>query len=132
MAERSRDWLEQARRDLENARWNIQGAYYEWACFASQQAAEKALKGVFQRLGATAWGHSVAMLLAGLQEHLKVPEEVLTCGRKLDRFYVPARYPNGWEAGSPKDYYAREDAEDAVSCGEQVLRFCEGVLAQRE
>lgn len=51
MAERSRDWMDQARRDLESARWQAQGGYYEWACFVAHQAAEKAIKAVYQRRG---------------------------------------------------------------------------------
>ncbi|MDQ7850022.1 MAG: HEPN domain-containing protein [Armatimonadota bacterium] len=44
MAERSRDWVEQARRDLESARLQAEGGFFEWACFVSQQAAEKAVR----------------------------------------------------------------------------------------
>ncbi len=129
MAERSADWIAQARRDLEAARWQGQGGFHEWACFTAQQAAEKAAKAVYARLGGAAWGHSVAELLLGLRERVEVPEELITCGRRLDRFYIPARYPNGWETGSPQQYYTQEDTERAVSDSEQVLRFCEGLLA---
>lgn len=130
MADRSRDWYEQARRDLENARWEVQGGFHEWACFVAQQAAEKALKGVYQKLGAEAWGHSVAALLEGLRGRLEVDKELTNCGRALDRFYIPARYPNGWDRGAPTEYYTREDADGAISCAERVLRFCDGVLAR--
>ena len=61
--ERSRDFLLQAKRDLEQARLSLREGFFEWAAFAAQQAAEKAVKAVFQRLGAVAWGHSVAGLL---------------------------------------------------------------------
>lgn len=49
--ERSADWMEQARGDLEHARFDVQGRFYEWACFSAQQAAGKAVKAVFQKLG---------------------------------------------------------------------------------
>lgn len=130
MAERSEDWMAQARRDLDQARWSLEGGFHEWACFVSQQAAEKAVKAVYQRLGAESWGHSVASLLEGLEREVDVPEEVGACGRGLDRYYVPARYPNGWESGAPKDYYREDDAREAVGCAERVLRFCEGLLAR--
>lgn len=129
MAERSRDWFEQARRDLESARWQTQGGFHEWACFICQQAAEKAIKAAYHRFGGEAWGHSVALLLDGLQERRTVPDELVGCGRLLDRFYIPARYPNGWDTGSPKDYYTAEDADRALGCAEAILRFCEGLLA---
>lgn len=48
MPERSKDWLSQAIRDLEKAGMDIKWGYYEWACFTAQQAAEKAVKSLFQ------------------------------------------------------------------------------------
>jgi len=49
MATRHQDWLWQARRDVEHARASLDGQFYEWACFAAQQGAEKALKALFQK-----------------------------------------------------------------------------------
>jgi HEPN domain-containing protein len=43
MADRSADWLAQADRDLEQARASQRDGRHEWACFAAQQSAEKAL-----------------------------------------------------------------------------------------
>jgi len=129
VAERSRDWMEQARRDLESARWLARGGFHEWACFAAQQAAEKGVKAAYAKLGGAAWGHSVAELLAGLSERVEVPAEIRDAARRLDRFYVPARYPNGWETGSPHRYFEEEDADGAVRDSDAVLRFCEGLLA---
>ena len=57
MATRYADWLWQAKRDIEHARASALSGFYERACFAAQQAAEKALKALFQRRGADAWGH---------------------------------------------------------------------------
>jgi len=44
MANRDRDWLRQAHRDLEQAEDSRRTGHHEWACFAAQQAAEKAVK----------------------------------------------------------------------------------------
>ncbi len=38
------DWLEEAKADIKHARLSLNGGSYNWACFAPQQAAEKALK----------------------------------------------------------------------------------------
>ncbi|MCR4405191.1 MAG: HEPN domain-containing protein [Candidatus Acetothermia bacterium] len=64
--ERSRDWLDQVKGELEHAKSDVKGGYYDWAWFSSQQAAEKGVKAVFQRLGREAWGHSAAELLQKL------------------------------------------------------------------
>lgn len=128
--ERSQDWLSQAERDLENAAYQRRGAYHEWATFAAQQAAEKAIKAVYQRFGGDAWGHSCFQLLRGLLEERGIEgSENLDRARLLDRFYVPARYPNGWEAGAPKDMITERDADDAIRAAEEILRFCKDLLA---
>jgi HEPN domain-containing protein len=46
MAERSADWMRQAEADLRHARHALEDGDYEWSAFASQQAAEKAIKAV--------------------------------------------------------------------------------------
>ena len=71
MVERSADWMKQAERDLENAKYELKGGFYEWSCFLCQQAAEKAVKAIYQKLGAEAFGHSVAGLLKKLPEKYK-------------------------------------------------------------
>ena len=72
--ERSKDWLYQAQGDLEHARSDLERGYHEWACFSAQQAAEKAVKAVFQRMGCEAWGHSIADLLQELSTSHQIPQ----------------------------------------------------------
>ncbi len=130
MPERSLDWIRQAKRDLEMAKKAMESGFYEWSCFAAQQAAEKAVKAVFQKLGAVAWGHSVYDLLKVLSKKVQVPEDVLNCGRALDKYYIPTRYPNGFEAGSPFEYFTEEDARNAILYCRRVVQFCESILAE--
>ena len=52
--DRSKDWLDEAKSDLAHARNDLKGSFYNWACFSAQQASEKAVKAVFQRMGAEA------------------------------------------------------------------------------
>jgi HEPN domain-containing protein len=132
MVERSEDWLAQAERDLESARWQLQGGYYEWVCFASQQAAEKAAKALYQYLHAAAWGHMVSRLLSELPEAVRPDRELIERAIYLDRHYIAPRYPNGFERGAPRDYYTQRDAEEAISHAESILGFCrDHILGQR-
>ncbi|MBI2230109.1 MAG: HEPN domain-containing protein [Deltaproteobacteria bacterium] len=94
MASRARDWFNQAAKDLEQAKDCRQGGRHEWACFASQQAAEKAVKALHLRLGQEAWGHVIAKLIQELPQSINVAEELIHKARVLDNFYIPARYPN--------------------------------------
>lgn len=130
MASRERAWLDQAKRDLEHARHSLRDEDFEWACFAAQQASEKAVKAVYQRRGAEAWGHSVSELLQGLQQSERIEENVVDMARELDRHYIPARYPNAHPQGPPFRYYTRGDAERAIGYGESIIRICEDLLAR--
>lgn len=56
MATRVEDWLRQADKDLKHARNSVADGDYEWACFAAQQSAEKALKALYQKLAGRATG----------------------------------------------------------------------------
>lgn len=129
MPSRHQDWFNQGKRDVELARWCIEGSHYEWACFAAQQAAEKVIKAVFQRLGGEAWGHSATDLLKALPISRAVETKLLNAARELDRHYIPARYPNSHPSGAPFQHYMREEAVRAVSNAESIIVFCEGVLA---
>ena len=130
--ERSRDWLVQAQGDLEHARHDLEYKFYDWACFSAQQAAEKAVKAVFQRLGAEAWGHSVADLLKELGKHFSVPEALIERALELDKAYIPARYPNAHPSGAPRERYTHQEAERLVNHADAIVRFCEGLLSQMD
>jgi len=131
MPERSKDWLDQAERDLGRAKLDIDHAYYEWACFVSQQAAEKAIKAVFQGLNRSVRGHGILKMLNVLQDEIEprgAPEALFHYARVLDRYYIEARYPNGFPSGKPADYFDQTLAEEAVNAAEKIIRFCRGYL----
>ena len=59
---RSRDWLRQAIHDLEQAEESRRAGRYDWACFAAQQAAEKAVKALHLHFGQEARGRTTFKL----------------------------------------------------------------------
>jgi HEPN domain-containing protein len=102
MSGRAADWFRQAEADLEHARRAQRDTDYEWACFAAQQAAEKAAKAAHAALGQEAWGHVVTELLEALRSHVpEIDSTLLDRTRALDKLYIPTRYPNGLAAGPP-------------------------------
>ena len=117
---RHADWFRQAKRKLDSARWDIQGGFYEDACFSAQQSAELAAKALLESQGRIGLGHSVYQLL---QTAGGVPQDVLAAARLLDRYYIPTRYPNGFPAGAPMDFYDQPTAEEAVRRAETILGF---------
>jgi HEPN domain-containing protein len=130
MASRHADWLKQAQRDLEHARKSLGNGDYEWACFAAQQAAEKAVKAAYQKLGGEAWGHSVTALLRSLPKSSPPDDPLSDAAKDLDKHYIPARYPNAHPEGAPYEYYTRGEAERALANAEKILQFCAGILAE--
>lgn len=128
--ERSRDWMDQAEGDLLHARSDLEGGYHDWACFSAQQAAEKAVKAVFQKMGAEAWGHSVADLLTELAARRPVPPQLLEGALELDKAYIPARYPNAHPSGAPRTRYTRTEAVRLIEHARAIVEFCSGLLSE--
>lgn len=128
MPERSLDWMRQAEADFRHAENSRSLGDFEWACFAAHQAAEKAVKACFQRLHGEARGHTVSLLLTSLPR--EVPTPLVERAKVLDKHYIPARYPNGLEAGAPTDLYTASEADLAIAIAGEVIEFCKGLLAR--
>jgi HEPN domain-containing protein len=126
---RAGDWYRQALRDLEQAVDSQRAERYEWACFAAQQAAEKAVKALHLHLGQEAWGHVVARLLRELPQNVRVPAELIDEARSLDAFYVPARYPNGYPEGAPFEHFGALQSEQAVRYASEIVDFVRAQMA---
>ncbi len=129
MPDRSRDWLSQAGRDLDQAEDSRKAGRHEWACFAAQQGAEKAVKALHLYLGQEAWGHVIAKLLSELPETVPVPKELIEKGRILDNFYIPARYPNSHPEGAPFEHYGPLHSNEAISYASEIIEFVRSQMA---
>jgi HEPN domain-containing protein len=123
MANRAADWFKQAQRDLEQANDSRRAERHEWACFAAQQAAEKAVKALHLHLGQEAWGHVVATLLQELPIDHHPSSDLIERARVLDTFYIPARYPNSHPAGAPFEHYGPLQSEEAVRYAGEIIAF---------
>jgi len=128
MSNRYLDWLRQADADLRHARHAAADSDFEWSCFAAHQAAEKALKALFQKVGMDAWGHTLTAFVGNLPQDVTLPEALIRCAKTLDKHYIPTRYPNGFDSGAPTDFYTAQDAENAIVCAEALVDFCRGQI----
>lgn len=122
--------MRQAERDLEQARESRASGRHEWACFASHQAAEKAVKALHLKLGQEAWGHMVAKLLSELPDLVQLPAALLEKAKVLDNFYVPTRYPNAHPEGAPFEHYGRLQSEEAISYASEIIEFVRAQMAR--
>ena len=130
MPSRHEDWLKQAKRDLQHARNSLKDGDYEWSCFAAQQSTEKAVKALYQKIGAEAWGHSVTALLSNLPSHVCAKKHLIDKAKELDKHYIPPRYPNSHPSGAPFEYYTKREAEEAIKHAEAITSFCEDNILQ--
>jgi len=118
-----RRWLRQAEEDLDAARQSadLLGKHY-LACFLAQQAAEKALKAIFFARGAVAVrGHSVAELCTAAEPFDPPLAAMRPRLAKLDRYYIPTRYPNGLSGGHPFEAFDARDSADAVALAAEAI-----------
>jgi HEPN domain-containing protein len=127
MPNRASDWFRQAERDLEQAVASSRDSLHEWACFAAQQAAEKAVKALHLAKGQEAWGHMVARLLTQLP--LAVPPDLIEKARVLDNYYVPTRYANGHPEGAPFQHYGPLQSSGAIDYAREILDFVRPQMA---
>jgi HEPN domain-containing protein len=106
----------------------LEAGDYDWACFAAHQAAEKAVKALILYRGGEGWGHAITRLLVDLRHQLPVPAELLETAQRLDKHYIPTRYPNGFDIGAPRDYYTEGEAEQAIQDAQRIYNFCQQSL----
>lgn len=118
-------WLKQAKHDLKTAKSTAREEAHDWACFLSQQAAEKALKAYLYLMGQRAvLGHSVMMLLQRCAAHNPSFREV-NDAKRLDEVYITSRYPNGLQEGTPAEFYKESDAKECIKLAEKTIRTVE-------
>lgn len=119
------DWFRQALADLQHANNSKDDGDFEWSCFAAHQAAEKALKAIFLKRGIDAWGHTLTVLLGNLPDDIgQPPDKLINNARILDKYYIPTRYPYGFDSGAPTDFYTLSEAQQAVQLAEAIIEYC--------
>lgn len=112
-----KEWLEQAKKDLAGAEYNIKGNYPEIGAFLLQQSAEKALKAVLikeqKKLVKT---HD----LVNISKLIEVPEEIKNCCNELNPAYMFSRYPDVEGKMNLKD-----EIKNLIKCAESILEWAE-------
>ena len=114
------DWYQRAYEDLKMAEMAYEDTdYYDQICFLSHQAIEKMLKGLLiENNIVPERTHLTTKLLRRLSAHRPDLEDQFEDFRKLDRIYIPSRYP--------KIGYSFTQAK-AVSCFETAKGFSEKI-----
>ncbi len=126
----SRRWLKQSEADIKAAEGSRKNKNYEWACFQSQQASEKALKSLYFNYSADPWGHSVVKLINDFPEKRikKEIDKLIDKARELDKLYIPTRYPNGLPELTPSEVYTDEEAGKAIESSKAIINKVKSIL----
>ena len=106
-------WLAFAEYDLKSAKWQQEGKIYVSTCYASQQAAEKALKALLLANGKIPPKiHSLDRLVTELKT-IKINISEIESARELDTYYITTRYPGQY--GGLEDYMVRKMPQKQLS-----------------
>ncbi len=118
MSDRADDWFRQSEDDLRWAEDTFRARRWAQACFAAQQVAEKALKSVALRKGVEqVRSHSILEIAKALE----VDGEVERMAKRLDLYYISARYPDAFPAGAPFEYFTEDQAREAIEFARRIV-----------
>jgi len=125
-------WILQAEDDLKFVEWVLkENVFFDKGCFVSQQAGEKALKSCLYASGVRrVLGHSLFEMVVDLINKDKIFEEIRNEAKRLDRFYITTRYPNGLPGGSPFQIYTKEDLERACEDLRKIFKISKSFLKE--
>ena len=122
-------WLRQAEYELASARHLLAGEHFAIACFMSQQATEKALKALaYFRGDRYVLGHSLVELLSHLTGGYPDLAAFRQRAGKLDRYYLPTRYPDALPGGVPAEGYDASETRDAVAVATDIVALAHRLI----
>jgi len=126
-------WFKQALNDYQFVQWLGEEAQFpDKGCFISQQAGEKALKACLYAMGKrVVLGHALSEVIQELKEADGRFLDLVDEAKKLDRFYIPTRYPNGLPGGTPYESYTESDLGEAEGDLSKIIRICREFLEER-
>ena len=109
-------WFLQAADDFKFVQWMLkEGVFFDKGCFVAQQAGENALKSCLYGTGKRrVIGHA---LLEMINELIGIDKEFVKLqgqAKRLDRFYITTRYPNGLPGVSTFNFYTKTDLSEAT------------------
>ena len=131
--EESLRWLTHAKDEFEDAdELRKRGRFY-LALFHFQQATEKAFKAyLYLKVESVQifHTHSISDLLEMAVE-LDPEFERVASAKKLDRYYIMTRYPNGLPGGVPSRYFDDpEEAEEAMRIARSAIDLVESKITE--
>jgi HEPN domain-containing protein len=115
-----RNWLEQAKSDLESAEILFNNNKFSQAVFYCHQSCEKALK--YAVMLRTKEEVVISHSLIYLGKTIDLPSAFLDRLRLLNPHYTLSRYP-GAEGDTPDDIYTKEEVQKHLTTTKELLEW---------
>ena len=126
------DWLEEAKADFRHAMQAHVAGSDNWACFAAEHAAEKAIKafliGVLRKRPIHTY--DLTVLHRQTRRRLKIPAATMNGLAELSAYYAGARYPNSG-LNRPSVSITAIQARRAMRTARGVLAVVKREIARR-
>jgi HEPN domain-containing protein/phosphoserine phosphatase len=130
--EEANRWFVTGKDDLDTAVILKQNQKHAHACFHAQQAVEKAIKAIWYLCDKDPWGHSIFKLVQDLEEvdtdAFSLLNQYTNDAKKLDRLYIPTRYPNGLPDITPDMAYSEDDSQYSIDVAQKILNEVERII----
>ena len=125
--ERYESWIERAKSSLEISKLAVNAdIYYEDLCYQSQQAVEKALKGLLIYYGVEPeFTHNIGILLNELEGFTEIPENIKETTR-LTKYAVITRYPGEY------DEITKEAYEESIKTAKDCLEWTKNKIEENK
>lgn len=90
--------------------------------FTPSRPEKKRLKQCTSIEGArAAVGHSIRKLIELLEPRVSALDALIGAARELDLMYIPSRYPNGLDEGTPGEAFGPERSKRAINLAQSIL-----------
>jgi HEPN domain-containing protein len=105
---------------------NKSNVYYEDLCYQSQQAVEKALKGLLIYYGVEPeFTHNIGILLNEIEKFTEIPENIKET-TKLTKYAIITRYPGEY------DEITKENYEESIKIAKECFEWTENKIKESE
>jgi HEPN domain-containing protein len=120
-------WIERAKSSFEISKIAVNAnVYYKDLCYQSQQAVEKALKGLLIFYGfEPEFTHNVGILLNEIEKFTEIPENIKEA-TKLTKYAVITRYPGEY------DEITKEDYDECIKIASECFKWVENKIGESE
>lgn len=121
--ETAQRWMEQAEHNLEVVQLHVDRGFWSDACFMAEQTVQVALKAYLYAQGERYIPiHSVYELALECSRRKPAFRPVIEWGKVLDKYYIPARYPDALAPPAvPYRSFTENEARQAVSYAHETI-----------